>query len=49
MARGKSENNGIPLTVDQNLAILRKMDAETFEVFSELHKASEMLGKSANF
>ncbi|CAA7054392.1 unnamed protein product [Microthlaspi erraticum] len=42
LAIGEWENK-TPLTLDQKQAILRKMDAETLNVFTEVHNATEML------
>ncbi|CAA7043450.1 unnamed protein product [Microthlaspi erraticum] len=49
LARGKMENNRIPLRVDQKLAILKKLEAETEQVFNDLHNALGMQSKTTQF
>lgn len=49
LSRGETENNGIPLSVYQKLAILKKLDAETEQVFNELHKALEIQSRTTKF
>lgn len=45
-AKAEADNNGVALTIEQRLAIISQMSAESEEVHFEKKKALEMQSKS---